>query len=276
MKGRERLIKGLSYILLTAGSLFTIFPFLWMISTSLKEQEYILIFPPQWIPNPFDFQNYVEIWSDVPLASGFVNSTVVAVTGTFGVLLASSLAAFAFAKLDFPGKKWLFMMMLGTMMIPGAVLMIPQFILFKNLGWVNTLNPLIIPSFFGAIYETFFFRQFFRTIPDEFIDAAKIDGASFFQIYWRVILPQATPAVATLGILAFMWRWNDYMGPLIYLQDIDKQTLPVLISTFQSLYTTSYGKMMAVSVLSILPIITLFLFMQRYFVEGLAMTGLKG
>jgi multiple sugar transport system permease protein len=272
----ERLNKLISYTALTIGSLFTLFPFLWMISTSLKEQQFMLQFPPQWIPNPINWQNYVDVWSQVPLARGFLNSTFVSVTGTIGVLLASSLAGFSFAKLRFPGRDRIFIMLLATMMIPGAVLLIPQFLLFRSLHWVNTINPLVIPSFFGAVFETFFFRQFFRSLPDDLIDAAKIDGASFLTIYWRVALPLAKPAVATLAVLAFMWRWNDYMGPLIYLQDPEMQTLPVMISTFQSQYITSYGLMMAASVLSILPIILLFFFMQRNFVEGITMTGLKG
>lgn len=276
IKTAERLTRIVSYTALTLGSLFTLFPFLWMISTSLKEQQFMLQFPPQWIPNPINWQHYVDVWSQVPLARGFLNSGFIAVVGTLGVLLASSLAGFSFAKLRFPGRDRIFVLLLATMMIPGAVLLIPQFLLFRSLHWVNTMNPLIIPSFFGAVFETFFFRQFFRSLPNDLIDAAKIDGASFVTIYWRVALPLAKPAVATLAVLAFMWRWNDYMGPLIYLQDPDMQTIPVMISTFQSQYSTSYGLMMAASVLSILPIILLFFFMQRNFVEGITMTGLKG
>ena len=275
-KTTDRLTKTIAYTALTLGSLFTLFPFLWIISTSLKEQQYVLQFPPQWIPNPVNTQNYIDVWSQVPLARGFLNSAFVSVTGTVGVLLASSLAGFSFAKLRFPGRDRIFIMLLATMMIPGAVLLIPQFLLFRSLHWVNTFNPLIIPSFFGAVFETFFFRQFFRSLPDDLIDAAKVDGASFFTIYWRVALPLSKPAVATLAVLAFMWRWNDYMGPLIYLQDPNSQTLPVMISTFQSQYITAYGLMMAASVLSILPIIILFFFMQRNFVEGITMTGIKG
>ncbi len=275
-KQREKIGDILSYLFLTAGSILTLFPFLWMISTSLKETQYVLQFPPQWIPNPVNFQNYVDVWDLVPLAQGFKNSFWVATTGTIGVLFASSLAGFAFAKLEFPGRDRLLILLMATMMIPGIVLLIPQFLLYRELHWINTFKPLIIPSFFGAVYETFFFRQYFRTVPRDLIDAAQIDGASFITIYWRIAVPLAKPVFATLAVLAFMWRWNDYMGPLIYLHDIEKQTLPVMISTFQSQYITAYGLMMAASVLSILPIIILFFFMQRYFVEGITMTGLKG
>jgi multiple sugar transport system permease protein len=156
------------------------------------------------------------------------------------------------------------------------LLLIPQFLLFRELGWINTLNPLIVPSFFGAPFETFFFRQFFRSIPDDLIDAAEVDGASFFHIYRAIVLPLSGPVFATLGVLAFMARWNDYIGPLIYLHDTEKQTLPVMISTFQSQYTSDYPHMMAVAMLSILPIIVVFLFAQRYFIEGVTLTGLKG
>jgi len=275
-KTYSRLVKTVSYVALTVGSFFTIFPFLWMLSTSLKETQYVLQFPPQWIPNPITFQHYRDVFDLLPLAQGFVNSFFVSITGTVGVLFASSLAGYSFAKLEFPGRDRIFVLLMMTMMIPGTVLLIPQFLLFRSLGWVNTFKPLIIPSFFGAIYETFFFRQFFRTIPNELIDAAKIDGASFFTIYWRVVAPLAKPVFATLAVLSFMWRWNDYMGPLIYLSDIQMQTLPVMISTFQSQYLTAYGLMMAASVLSILPVIVLFFFMQRYFVEGITLSGLKG
>ncbi|MGH2531705.1 MAG: carbohydrate ABC transporter permease [Thermomicrobiales bacterium] len=266
----------LSYLLLGLGSVATLFPFAWMISTSLKANQYVMQVPPQWIPDPIVWRNYVDIWDLVPLASGFRNSATVAVLGTIGVLFASSLAGFAFAKLDFPGRNVLFMVTLSTMMLPDAVLLVPQFILFRELGWIDTLRPLIVPSFFGAAFETFFFRQYFRTIPDDLIDAAEVDGASFFHIYRAIVLPLSGPVLITLGLFAFMWRWNDYMGPLIYLHHPEKQTLPVLISTFQSQYTSDFPRMMAVAVLSILPIIILFFLMQRRFIEGIALTGMKG
>lgn len=270
------LTKLISYSVLIVGGLFTLFPFLWMISTSLKEEQYLLTFPPQLIPNPVNFQNYQDIWTLIPLAQGFLNSTFISVTGTLGVLFASSLAGFAFAKLRFPFRDRLFVVLLATLMIPGAILLVPQFILYRDLGWLGSYSPLIIPSLFGAVYETFFFRQFFRGIPDELIDSAKIDGANWFVIYWRIVVPLSRPVFATLAVLAFMWRWNDYLGPLIYLQRPEMQTVPVLISTFQSQYITQYGLLMAASVLSILPILLVFILMQRYFVEGIAMTGLKG
>ncbi|MBX3084421.1 MAG: carbohydrate ABC transporter permease [Anaerolineae bacterium] len=275
-KTAHRLVIGGSYLILSVGSIFMLFPFLWMISTSLKQTQYILQFPPQWIPNPVNTQNYVDIWSQIPLARGFLNSAFISITGTVGVLVASSLAGFSFAKLRFPGRDKIFVVLLVTLMIPGAILLVPQFILYKNLRWVGTYNPLIIPSLFGAVYETFFFRQFFRGLPNDLIDAAKIDGASLFTIFWRIAVPLSRPVFATLAVLAFMWRWNDYMGPLIYLQDPNMQTVPVLISSFQSQYLTQYGMLMAASVLSILPIVILFFILQRYFVEGIAMTGLKG
>ncbi|MBX3061981.1 MAG: carbohydrate ABC transporter permease [Anaerolineae bacterium] len=272
----QRLVIGGSYVILSAGSIFMLFPFLWMISTSLKQTQYILQFPPQWIPNPINTQNYADIWTQIPLARGFLNSAFISITGTIGVLIASSLAGFSFAKLRFPGRDKIFVVLLVTLMIPGAILLVPQFILYKDLRWVGTYNPLIIPSLFGAVYETFFFRQFFRGLPNDLIDAAKIDGASLFTVFWRIAVPLSRPVFATLAVLAFMWRWNDYMGPLIYLQDPNMQTVPVLISSFQSQYLTQYGMLMAASVLSILPIVILFFFLQRYFVEGIAMTGLKG
>jgi multiple sugar transport system permease protein len=272
----ERLIKIGSVTVLLVGAIFMIFPFVWMVSTSLKQEQYLVQFPPQIIPDPVNWKNYIDVWSKVPLLQGFFNSLFVSVTGTIGVLMASSLAGFAFAKLDFPGRERIFIILLITLMIPGAVLLIPQFLMFRSLKWVNTFNPLIIPSLFGAIYETFFFRQYFRTLPNDLIDAAKIDGASFLTIFLRVAVPLARPVFASLGVLAFMFRWNDYTGPLIYLQDPKMQTLPVMISTFQGQYITAYGLMMAISVLSILPILILFIFLQRYFVQGITLSGIKG
>lgn len=268
--------QALAYLLLTTGGLFTLFPFVWMLSTSLKDQQFVLQVPPQWIPHPFAWHNYLDIWQQVPLAAGFRNSFLVAALGTLGVLLASSAAGFAFAKLRFPGRDKLLTIALATMMIPGVVLLIPQFVLFRTLGWIDTLLPLIVPSFFGAPYETFFYRQFFRTIPNDLVDAAKIDGCSFWRIYWQIMLPLSGPVTATLTILAFMWRWNDFMGPLIYLHHPNRQTIPVLISTFTSQYVSDFSHMMAIAVLSLLPILIVFAVAQRHFVSGITMSGIRG
>lgn len=273
---RIRWADVLAYAVLSAGGVFTIFPFVWMISTSLKADQYILEFPPVWIPSPIAWNNYVDVWGLVPVLSGFVNSLTVAVIGTAGTVMASSLAGFAFAKLQFPGRERLFLIALGSMMVPAAVLLIPQFMLFREFKWINTLLPLIVPSLFGGAYDTFFFRQFFRTLPDELLDAAKIDGAGFFRIFATIAVPLSTPVFATMTLLNFMGRWNDYLGPVIYLHDIERQTLPVLISTFQSQYISQYNFMMTLSVMSMIPIIILFLFTQRYFIEGITTTGLKG
>jgi multiple sugar transport system permease protein len=275
---RERtvLIKAVSYIVLTVGAITMILPFLWMLSTSLKPERGVFKLPIQWIPDPIVVENYVEVWDQTDLATGFVNSAFIALTSTTGEILAATLAGFAFARMRFPGRDKFFGMLLITMMIPGIVTMIPTFILFRILGWIDTWNPLIIPLLFGSAYAVFLCRQFFSTLPRELEDAAKVDGANFFQIYFYIFLPQAKPIVATLFVLGFIARWNDFLGPLIYIRETEKFTVQLMLSRLNSLYEQRWTLLMAGSVIAMLPIIIIFLLLQRYFVESIALTGIKG
>jgi ABC-type glycerol-3-phosphate transport system permease component len=266
----------LLYAIVLIGAALTLIPFLWMISTSLKTREQLYVFPPEWIPNPVDLQSYRILFNPLPFDTFFFNSAFVAILSTFGTLLACSLAAYAFARLRFPGREIIFGLLLATMMIPGQVLLLPLFILYKNINWLNTLYPLWVPAFFGSAFGTFLLRQFFLTLPSELTDAAKIDGCSHFGIYWRIILPLAGPGLATLGIFSFMGSWNSFLVPLIVISDIDLRTLPLGLAALQDSNEIRLNAVMAASTLSVLPILIVFFFAQKYFVQGVVLTGIKG
>lgn len=271
--------KLLAYAFLTLGTVAMIAPFLWMITTSLKEPGSIFAYQrpwwQDWIPTQFVWQNYVWAWKAVPFARFYLNSLFVSVCVTAGQVLTSAMAAYAFARLEFPGRDKIFFGYLATMMVPGAVTMIPVFILFRFLGWIDTYEAVILPGIFTA-YGTFLLRQFFLTLPKELEDAAKIDGCSYFGIFWRIILPLSKPALATLTTFTFMGSWLNFMWPLIVLNTHEKFTLPVGLSYFQSLHTTDWSLLMAGSLMMILPILIVFILNQRYFVEGIKLTGIKG
>lgn len=253
-----------------------IIPFLWMLSTALKEPGQVFTMPPQWLPKPVVWSNFTRAWSSLPFAIFTTNSFKIAILSTFGTLLSCSWAAYAFARLKFPGKDPLFAIILSTMMIPGQITMIPIFIVMKFLGWYDTHLPLWVPSFFGSAFGTFLLRQFFASLPVELDEAAKIDGCNPFQIYLRIYLPLSKPALATLGVLTFLSNWNNLLGPVIYLKTIEKFTLMIGLSFFQGQYTTDYSLLMAGSTISLLPIILLYIIAQKYFVQGIALTGIKG
>ena len=268
--------KVFAYLLLTFGALTMIIPFLWMISTALKEPGQIFTMPPVWIPKPVVWENFSRVWNAIPFGKFFLNSFKVSLLGTLGTLISCSWAAFAFARLRFPGKDAFFAIVMLTMMIPGQVTMIPVFVIMKYLGWYDTHFPLWVPSFFGQAFGIFLLRQFFMSLPSELDDAAKIDGCNYFEIYWRIYLPLSKPALATLGVLTFMGSWNNLLGPVIYLKTIEKFTLMVGLSFFQGQYYTDYSLLMTGALISILPILVLYIVAQKYFVQGIALTGIKG
>ncbi len=271
--------KFLAYTFLTLGALAMIGPFFWMLSTSLKEPgmlfSYDRIWWKDWVPTSFVWENYVRAWKAVPFARFYLNSIFVTVCITVGQVSTSAMAAYAFARLKFPGRDQIFFSYLGTMMIPGAVTMIPVFILLRSLGWIDTYKAVILPGIFTA-YGTFLLRQFFLTLPTELEDAAKIDGCSYFGIFWRIVLPLSKPALATLTTFTFMGSWLNFMWPLIVLNTHNKFTLPVGLAYFQSLHHTDWNMLMAGSLMMILPILIVFIVNQRYFVEGIKLTGIKG
>jgi multiple sugar transport system permease protein len=266
---------SLAYAALTIGSLWALFPFLWMISTSLKSDSEVLIYPPTWIPSPFVWDNYAQVTRLLPFGRFVINTTIVAVTVTILELTTSSFAAYAFARLRFPGRDKLFLLYLGTLMIPGQVTIIPNFLLISWLGGVDTYWALILPAAFSA-FGTFLLRQFFMSIPQELEQAARIDGCSFFGIYRYIILPLSGPALATLAVFAFMTQWNAFLWPLIVTNKETMRTLTVGIRYFGDDAPGQFNYLMAGTVMSLIPILVLFLLLQRYFVRGIATTGLTG
>jgi len=230
----KRYSKIIIHVVLIVGLLVSLMPFLWMLSTSLKEPGEVMLYPPKWIPAIFQWNNYIEIWSIIPLGTFIKNTVIVTIMCMMGELLTASMVAFAFARLRFRGNNFLFWLVLSSMMLPGQVTMIPIFILFKTLGWVDTLKPLIVPSFLGGgAFYIFLLRQFFTSIPKELDEAAKLDGCSPLRIYWHIILPLSKPALATVAVFSFIAHWNDFMTPLIYLNSIEKQTLAIGLKWFQ-------------------------------------------
>jgi multiple sugar transport system permease protein len=276
---RSLINKTGAYILLTIGAITMIGPFLWMITTSLKQPGQVFSFHKnwweEWLPTSFYWQNYIKAWHVVPFARFYLNSIFVTSLVTLGQVITSAMAAYSFARLKFPGRDKIFFGYLATMMVPGAVTMIPVFILLRYLGWIDSYKALILPGIFTA-YGTFMLRQFFLTLPKELEDAAKIDGCSYLGIFWRIILPLSKPALATLTTFTFMGAWMNFMWPLIVINTESRFTLPVGLAYFQSLHHTDWTLLMAASVMMILPILVVFIFNQRFFVEGIKLTGIKG
>lgn len=283
VKARQRKLETLkkigAYILLIIGAITMVGPFLWMVTTSLKEAGQIFSFQKnwweEWIPTSFVWENYVKASKVVPFGRFYLNSIFITVCTTFGQVATSAMAAYAFARLKFPGRDKIFFSYLATMMVPGAVTMIPVFILLRYMGWIDTYKAMILPGIFTA-YGTFMLRQFFLTLPKDLEDAAKIDGCTYLGIFWRIILPLSKPALATLTTFTFMGSWMNFMWPLIVVNTQDKFPLPVGLAYFQSLHHTDWTLLMAASVMMILPILLVFIFNQRFFVEGIKLTGIKG
>ncbi|WP_046213071.1 carbohydrate ABC transporter permease [Paenibacillus wulumuqiensis] len=275
---QQKMTNAIIFIILCLGAVFMILPLLWMISTSFKNREAVFALPPEWIPKDFQFTKYAEIWTAGPLMSGIINSLIVAITVTVIGTLTSSLAAFAFAKMRFPWKNQIFLLLLSSMMIPYPAVMISQFIMFSGWSWVDTLLPLIVPGLFGNVVMIFFLRQYLYSIPNAIIEAAKIDGTSYFGIYARIIVPLIKPAIAAQLILWFMGIWNDYLPPILYLNSPEIQTLQLVIANFNASYAiqSDYPLIMAASVVSLLPILIIFLIFQRQIIESVAISGVKG
>lgn len=275
---RARRSAVLKHIFLIATSLIMVYPLIWMFASSLKPENQIFGNLGLW-PTEFQWQNYWQGWNALPVSftTFFWNSTVVTVLSVIGNVISCSFAAYAFARLEFTGKNIWFALMMMTLMIPYHVVLIPQYILFLNLGWVNTYLPLIVPKFLaGEAFFVFLMIQFFRQLPRELDEAAMIDGCSPFKIYWAIIMPLSLPAMATAAIFSFIWTWEDFLGPLVYLNDMKDYTVPLALRSFISSDGVSqYGPMFAVSILSILPIILFFVIFQRLIIRGIAMSGLK-
>ncbi len=347
IKARKENIRKITYhmILLTGSAVFLV-PFIWLVTTSVKEEDEMSKYPPVWIPTQqvkmlFDgkqcglstmtvagktvrvvetkeledgtkrveilpgqpdagktfilegskltktrafapkWKNYSDALTFLPKETkgGLLyvwNTVYITMLSILGTILSSSLVAYSFARLKWPGRDQLFVVLLATMMLPGAVTMIPVFLIFRTLGWIDTLKPLWIPSFFGGAFSVFLLRQFFMTIPNDLEDAAKIDGCTYFGIYWRIMLPLIKPALAALTIMTFMGSWNNFMGPLIYINSPEKMPLAYALQLFQGAHGAEYGLLMAASTMVMLPVLLVFFFTQRYFIQGITLTGIKG
>lgn len=278
MEQRFTIGRALTHLVLISGGALMLVPFFWLVSSSLKEPFQIYVFPPQWIPNPIKWQNYVEVFEAVTVWRYTYNTLIITLLGTLGMVLSSSMAAYSFARLRFTGRDFVFGTILSTVMLPFVVTMIPLYILFSRLGWVGTFLPLIVPEWFGGPITIFLLRQFFRTIPMELEDAARIDGASRPRIFAFVILPLSRPALTVVTVLAFLNHWNDFLGPLIYLTKRPLYTLALGLNALQyfegGLDWTHY--VMVLATLMVLPVVIIYFLAQRALVEGIVLTGLKG
>ncbi|GAA2110434.1 carbohydrate ABC transporter permease [Streptomyces synnematoformans] len=264
-----------AYAGLLAVAAVVLIPFIWMISSSLKRDNQVLTVPIQWIPEEFRWSNYSEIWDEIPMLQYLKNSAYLAVVVTFLQVLTGSFAAYGFAKIRFPGRDALFLGYIGTIAVPWQAYMVPQYIMMDDAGLTNTFWAIILIQAFSA-FGVFLMRQYYMSIPDELVEAARIDGLSEYRIYWRIMLPLSKPALASLALLTFVNTWNDYMGPFIYLSSNDLWTVQLGLRSFIGLYDARYAMIMTGAVLSVLPVVVIFLLGQRYFIRGIATTGLKG
>jgi len=276
--GRRRIPYGrfAVYAALVALSIVFIAPFVWMISTSLKTGPGSIAIPQQWIPDPFVWSNYPTALGKINFPIALRNTLIYAIPAVLGTVVSCSLVAYGFARIRWPGRDIVFLVLLATMMLPGQVTFIPLYVIFAKLGWVGTFLPLIIPTFLGNPFFIFLLRQFFLGIPAELSDAARIDGAGELRILTQVIIPLSWPALITVGLFTFIDKWTDFFGPLVYLQDPSLQPLSLALQTFQSAHKTDWPLSMAASVVITAPLVIIYFFAQRKFIEGITLTGIKG
>jgi multiple sugar transport system permease protein len=268
---------GAAYVLLIAGALVLLSPAAWMVSTSLKSQDQLYQDPKAWIPKPFMWENYRIAWFEKGHFTLYLrNSLLIAICNVIGQVLSSALVAYAFARLRWPGREVLFVICISTMMLPGQVTMIPIFVMFTEIGWMDTFLPLIVPGFFGVPFFIFLLRQFFRGIPIELDEAAIVDGATTWGILWKILLPLSKPALASCAIFAFIWHWNNFLQPLLYLRSRELHTLQLGLMHFQRAAGPEWNYLMAASTLIMLPCLAIFFFAQRWFIHGISFSGLKG
>ena len=277
-KAMRRAMSIAAHVVLIGASIIMLYPLLWMLSGSVRPENEIFTAGSLW-PSSFSIDAYFRGWNGLRVGFGtfFMNSLIVSSLSIIGNLITCSLAAFAFARLEFKGRNFWFAMMLGTLMLPYQVTLIPQYVLFHQLNWINTFLPLVVPKFLAAdAFFIFLMVQFFRGIPKELDEAAQMDGCSPWRIYWKILLPLSTPVLATAAIFTFIWTWDDFFGPLIYLSEMKTYTVMLGLRTFtDSTGMSDYGGLFAMSVLSLVPIFVFFLFFQRLLIEGIATTGMK-
>lgn len=277
MRNHKLLQRVLIYAVLIGVAIIVVLPLVWMLSTSFKPKSQWFTREIEWIPRTFTWENYSRIFSNssTPIGRWFLNSIIIGTITTALTLIVDALAAYAYARLEFPGRKVLFALLLSTLFLPGVMFLVPNFITVFRLGLLNTFPGVFLPALAG-VFGVFFLRQFFESIPKDLEEAAQIDGANTFQIFWRVVLPLSKPALATLAVITFLASWNDFLWPLLILRDRALQTLPPGLRTLQGAYTAEYGQMMAGATIAAIPVLILYLLMQRYIVESVASTGVKG
>jgi multiple sugar transport system permease protein len=271
------LTRTLQYLVMIVLSAIFLIPFVWLVSTSLKEQGQVFAYPPVWIPDPIMWSNYAEALRRAPLLLWLRNTAFITAMTIIGNVVTSSIVAFGFARLRFPGRNVLFVLLLSTMMLPDIVMLIPRFIMFRTINWTDSFLPLIVPAFFGGgAYNVFLVRQFYLTIPTDFDEAARLDGASNWAIWRRILVPLSTPVLIAVAIFSFVFHWNDFMNPLIYLFSEDKKTLALGLRAFINPMDASWHISMAASMFLVIPILLIFFFGQRFFIRGVVMTGIAG
>ncbi|WP_165452370.1 carbohydrate ABC transporter permease [Paenibacillus thalictri] len=280
LRGRKLqsgLLRTLYILIMVCGSIGVLTPIVWMLSTSLKSAGTVMLMPPQWIPHPLQWRNYIDAIDFLDKGMVFGNTLVIVLFSIVGQLFASTLAGFGFARIHVPGREWLFLLVLTGFMLPVQVTLIPQFVLFSKFGWIDTYYPLIVPEFMGAPFYIFLARQFFLTIPLEMDEAARVDGCGYFGIYTRIILPLSKPLLGIISIQTFMHAWNDFLRPLIFLHTSSKYTVALALQNFTADYgMTPWHLLMAATLTALLPCIALFFVAQRYFIQGIVISGVKG
>jgi multiple sugar transport system permease protein len=274
---RRIVAKSVIYLLLIAGALVALLPFFWLVRSSVMGSHQIFTSPPEWIPRPWTWENYSESLTVIPFRQYLINTLTIELFVVSGTVITSTLAGYSFARLRWAGRDTVFAVLLATMMLPYAVTLIPSFILWQKLDALNTYYPLTVPAWFGGgAFNIFLLRQFFRTIPRDLDEAAYLDGATPLRVLWEILLPLSRPALIVVAIFTFIGVWNDFLGPLIYLNDDEKFTLALGLASFKGLYNAQWGYLMAASTAVIAPIVVLFFLAQRYFVQGITLTGIKG
>ncbi|CAM4409309.1 carbohydrate ABC transporter permease [Paenibacillus alkaliterrae] len=276
MQKSRRISQIMVYSILIAGAVFCLLPLFWLIRSSMMTSLQIFEMPPKWIPEPFQFSNYAEALTSIDFFRFFRNTLMITVGCLAGALISSALGAYSYARLNWPGKNLFFSLLLASMMLPGAVTLIPTFIGWKLVDSINTYWPLILPAWFGSAFDIFLLRQFYTSIPRDLDEAAYVDGAGPLTIFMRIIVPLSKPALIVIGLFSFMNSWNDFMGPLVYLNEEKKYTLALGLQMFQSIHSAQWHLLMAASTVVILPVIIVFFIGQRYFIEGITLTGMKG
>jgi multiple sugar transport system permease protein len=268
--------RGAIYVLTVVLAVIFTFPFFWMVSSSVKPPSEMMALPPKWIPSAIVFDSYVRPFTNLPFLLFYRNTIFVTLMGMLGVLLSSSLVAFAFARMRWPGRDKLFILMLATLMVPNHVTLIPTYVFYSKLDWINTFLPLLVPEWTGSPFIIFLMRQYMMTIPLEMDDAARIDGCGWFRLYSRIIVPLSWPVVGVAAIYSFTYHWNAFERPLIYLNRLELFTVPLGLAVLKGRYSTEFGSMMAMATVSVIPVLIVFFLAQRYFIQGVVVSGVKG